>query len=197
MRQGKILLAVVTLFGSCMFESSIITSGILLGGGRLRINEFKFLRDAGICIVGLFVLLAYGVVGKISLYTGSLLPIIYVAYVLLVLYSESRWKDPFVIGATDVLNKPQDGVNPDSLPSSFLEVSEGEPKSSGINGADNEPKYYKSCFKFFLKCVAVPLDLMRKLTIPLYEEKNWNRYYASLTPFFGFPFTLYAIERDL
>lgn len=209
-RQGKVLLAIVTLFGSCMFESSIITAGILLGGGKLRINQYKFFRDAGICLVGLFVVLSYGLAGEIWVYTGLLLPIVYAIYVAIVLYSETRWKDPFAMTASldfsksnlklsgKLTEKLKEDTNPDEL--ALVEGDAGPDKFEVEEAGAEEPegeeekncKYY---FKKGLEYAMYPLFIIRRVTIPLYEESTWNRYYAAATPFCGLLFTLYGIGR--
>jgi sodium/potassium/calcium exchanger 6 len=206
-RQGKALLAIVTLFGSCMFESSIITAGILLGGGKMRINQYKFLRDAGICLVGLMVVLSYGLAGEVCLYTGILLPIVYVIYVCIVIYSERKWEDPFALTASLDFSRSSQGVK-SKLNERFnldvnleavnaLEVVKYQlatPESEEEMQEEKNCRYY--CIKG-LEYAIFPLYLIRRVTIPLYGECTWNRYFATATPFCGLLFTLYAIGRKL
>jgi sodium/potassium/calcium exchanger 6 len=200
-RQGKMLLAIVTLFASCMFESSIITAGILLGGGKMRINHYKFLRDAGFCLVGLMFVLSYGLAGEVRVYTGILLPFVYVFYVCIVLYTERRWEDPFASTASLNLGKHSQGASSNeifSLDASSQDVPEETNKETptveteGDNEEEENWRYY--CMKG-LEYATFPLYLIRRVTVPLYEEGTWNRYYATTTPFCGLLFSLYAIGR--
>mmetsp|Transcript_3406 Transcript_3406/g.7062 ORF Transcript_3406/g.7062 Transcript_3406/m.7062 type:complete len:397 (+) Transcript_3406:313-1503(+) len=197
-----------------MFESSIITSGILLGGGRIRINQYKFFRDAGICIVGNFIVLSYGLSGQVWVYTGILLPIVYCIYVAIVLYSEIRWKDPFALNASLDFSKSNLKLSSNKLSeklspninhnASDIEIvgTEGNqmeaiPSTGGetaqLNAEPEEPKNAKYYFLKGLEIVMFPIYLIRRVTIPLYEECTWNRYYATATPFCGLLFTLYGI----
>lgn len=204
-RQGKVMLAIVTLFGSCMFESSVITAGILLGGGRLTINAYKFFRDAGICLVGLIVVLSYGLAGEVWVYTGVLLPIVYCIYVAIVLYSETRWKDPFAMTASLDFSKsnmklPDNLTQPLNINSDDIDIVEAQDRPENVPPESQREGEVKNCKYYCVKALEIalfPLYLIRRVTIPLYEEATWNRYYASLTPLCGFMFTLYGTERKV
>ena len=46
-----------------------------------------------------------------------------------------------------------------------------------------------------LEILGIPFDYLRKLTMLPCEADNYNKYYTYVWPFFGIPFTFWAVSK--
>lgn len=88
----KVSLTVGALFGGAIFVSSVVLGRVVLEAGTCRMEVNKTLRDMVMLAVTAFLIMLYGLIGKITMFQACVFPMIYAFYVFSVFYMEKPQK---------------------------------------------------------------------------------------------------------
>mmetsp|Transcript_857 Transcript_857/g.2048 ORF Transcript_857/g.2048 Transcript_857/m.2048 type:complete len:513 (+) Transcript_857:4047-5585(+) len=216
-QKSQIFLGIGGLVGAGLFINTIVVAAILIAGGETQLHFLKFLRDSGTYLATVIVLMVYGLAGSVEFWMAALLPGLYGVYVIIVLYTEQTTKSDEIADLEMPVLQSHGTINWGSVIDDYVktEVStEAQTPRRSIpahsfkqsmswsllriklswDSSKLEFDSYTSSEKFFF-VLTWPLNIVRRITIPYFNDDNWSRPVAAMTPFFATIFLL--VTQDL
>lgn len=165
------------ILGSAFFVSSVVVGIInIIGSNRSRpISKYCFVRDVCFLIFALSVLLLIIGIGKISIWVAILFLCLYFVYVVFVCALRSYGKGEMV----DVYQGNVDQL-PISMGARLEEKEECLVLEVPLLGYRDAEQKGNLCGKI-VYLLELPLELPRKLTIPMVSEERWSKPFAVMS----------------
>ncbi|KAI4386621.1 hypothetical protein MLD38_004539 [Melastoma candidum] len=173
-----------SVLGGGFFVSSVVVGviGVAIGPSQIRIEKPGFFRDIGFLLVTLSYLLVAAYIGRICIWGSAFFVLIYVVYVCTV------W-------GMDFLHSIPGDEESGSISVPLLgDINEEKPiQQLGAQAQiDEEQVGLPSSFPIFdtptcqglvklLRALELPLQMPRRLTIPVLSEDSWSKTYAVIS----------------
>lgn len=167
-----------TVLGGVSFVTCVVVGVISICVSRkhVKVNRYAFVRDVCFLLMVLVCLIVMVVWGRIDIWCAIGLLCMYVVYVVIVIHHSNN-----VIDENDDLSVPiLDGLEKggsNCLDEQQSQESEEANKLSVIVRTSASPPTPppKTCCEVILYIIQLPLDLPRRLTIPVVCEKRWSK----------------------
>ena len=83
------MIAVGSIFGGCLFITTMIFGAVLYCAELIRANRTSFLRDLSFNGIGISFLILYALIGYINYIMSAIYVSLYAAYIIVFLVNES------------------------------------------------------------------------------------------------------------
>ena len=187
-----------SVLGGAFVISSIVVGviSILIKPNQIIVDKPSFIRDVLFLLFSLISLIVIIVVGRINLWVAICFALIYVVYISVVCtmhFSRSE-QENFAVDGNDLseIRIPLLGYVDEEkcnlAPKNGLEDSDVKQMSSWCCKQESLRHY----LRLFLYAVDLPLQLPRRLTIPMVGEERWSKPFAVLSVIFA-PILLAAL----
>lgn len=206
-KQDQLALSVGGAIGESLFITCLVLAACICVAGGIQVQTLLFLRDAGAFLVAMGLLGLLWLQGSVSFLGALSFPLLYVAYVGLVLCTE-RSQDEISVKAQELQDLAEtmpvsvswgdireDYFAAESSVPQFQTLKPRPAHALGTNIrwsllrmnwwlARNRQSFSSLSLPgkaFYI--LTLPLRVLRRLTIPLYlEDSEWNRGRAAVTP---------------
>ncbi|KAK1404586.1 Cation/calcium exchanger 1 [Heracleum sosnowskyi] len=176
-----------SVLGGAFVISSIVVGviSILIKPNQIIVNKPSFIRDVVFLLFSLISLIVIIVVGRINLWVAICFASIYVVYISVVwtMHLSSSEQENFEVDGNDLgeIRIPLLGyVDEEKCNSATKNVSEDSDEGQ-LSRCCCQKESSCRYLRLFLNVIELPLQLPRRLTIPMVSEERWSKPFAVIS----------------
>lgn len=189
-----VLIATGGLLGACLFTITIVFARCIQGAGHIRIVKSSFLRDSGFMLLALIYLFIIASVGPVTLPMVCVFFVFYAIYFAVVVYQAYNVPEiKLPIDHPLPHNEENDPLMPEAgKTNDNTELTKKPPaKEKNIEETgleEEEEDYPDNLYGRFMYRYDQVLLWVRQLTMPQFDDENYNKWMAFAPPVFGLLF---------